>query len=711
MKRIFSIGLLFIFLAGFSGAALQAETPLDKIKFPPLNKQEMPKIDKTVLENGLTVYLLEDHELPVINAVARLGAGEYLVPDEKVGLGNLTAAVMRTGGTDKLTGDQVDSVLEGVGGSIELSMRSTNGTANMNILSDYSDLGLSLLAGIFRHPAFAQDKIDLEKTSQRSAISRRNDEAMDICIRQFRKIIYGKDSPYARHTEYSTIDNVTRDDLVAFHDKYITPENVMLAVWGDFNRDAMLAKIKKYFGDWPKGSGRVPDLPKVTYDFKPGVHYVQKDNINQTKMMIGHIGGYLSDPDYFAMVVMNNILGGSFGSRLFNDVRSKQGLAYAVGGSYTSNIAYPGIYYNYCYTKSETTVKAVKSIINEIKMMQTNPPTPEELKTGKDSYLNSFVFNFEDKGDIITRMMEYDYFGFPNDFLYKEKENIEKVTAQDVMAVAQKRLHPEALQIVVVGKGADFDESLSVLGTVDTMDVTIPTGEKKEAVEATPEAESKGKELLGLAVNACGGLENFKKINSVSEKGSLTVTTPQGEMSLKTTTYELLPDRSRQEIVTPMGSMVTVRSGDKAWMLQGERSIPLPDEQVAEAKKSEFRNTLLLFKTFDNPTYKIVYIGPDKLNDKAVNMIQIASLDGQMTFKLALDAATNLPLAKMYFGQSASGPGDMAEILSDYREVGGIKVPYFTRVESNGQKLMSMSLTECLINPAIPDSLFINPQK
>ncbi len=447
MKKLLYIAFIGVFLVGFFGNVLLAQTALDKIKFPPLNKQEVPPIDKVVLDNGITLYFLEDHELPVLNAVVRLGAGEYLVPDEKVGLGSITASVMRTGGTDKLTGDQIDSVLEGVGGSIEMSMSSSSGQVRMNVLSEYSDLGLGLLSDMMRRPAFAQDKIDLEKTSRRSVISRRNDEAMDICVRQFRKIIYGKDSPYARQTEYSTIDNITRDDLVDFHDKYITPENVMIAIWGDFKKDEMSASVKKYFGDWAKGPGRVAALPKVNYEFKPGVHYVQKDNINQTKLMIGHIGGYLSDPDYFAMVVMNNILGGSFGSRLFNDVRSKQGLAYAVGGSYTSNIAYPGIYYNYCYTKSETTVKAVRSIINEIKMMQTDPPTPEELKTGKDSYLNSFVFNFEDKGDIITRMMEYDYFGFPNDFLYKVKENIEKVTAQDVQMSAKRDSTPRPCRL------------------------------------------------------------------------------------------------------------------------------------------------------------------------------------------------------------------------------------------------------------------------
>jgi predicted Zn-dependent peptidase len=709
-KKIIYIAIISILII-IPTAVLSAERAIDKIKFPPLNKQEAPKAEKVTLANGISLYLLEDHELPIINVAVRLAAGEYLAPSDKIGLAAIAGKVMRTGGTDKMTGDQIDSSLEAMGASIEVNIGTTSGTARLNVLSEFADIGLGILADILRRPVYEQDKIDLEKTAQRSQISRRNDEAMDICVREFKKIIYGFDSPYARHTEYATIDNIGREDLLDFHRKYINPDNIMMAVWGDFEKGKMIAQIKSLFEDWPAGAGKVPKLPEVSYEFKPGVHYAPKDNVNQTKLMIGHIGGFLGDPDYYAMVVMNNILGGSFGSRLFNEVRSRQGLAYAVGGSYTSNIAYPGIYYNYCFTKSESTVKAIRSIINEIKRMQTVPPSEDEMRIGKDGYLNSFVFKFEDKGEILTRMMEYDYFGFPQDFLYQVKDNIEKVTSQDVLAVAQKRLKPEALQIMVVGKGADFDEPLTVFGPVDTIDVTIPTGEPKTASSVSdPAATAKGLELLKKAAQAVGGDQKLAEIKAIQTKGSLTVVTPGGEFAMEATGTFVFPDKIKEAIVTPMGEMISVIEADKGWAKQGASIVPATPEQIAEARKDFFRNTILALKSAEAPTYKVGFLSNEELAGKPVNVIQITSMDDAFSYKMALDTETGLPAGKYYFGQTMMGPANMVEIYSDYREVAGIKMPFHILYESDGKKTMEMTVREITINPELPADFFEQPK-
>ena len=157
---------------------------------------------------------------------------------------------------------------------------------------------------------------------------------------------------------------------------------------------------------------------------------------------------------------MNNILGGGFGNRMFNTIRSKEGLAYGTSATYTANISYPGFFYGYVGTKSETTAKAIREVIKVIKSMQTDPPTAEEMDRAKNAYLNSFVFNFDTKGEVVTRMMSYDYHGLPEDFLQQTKEKVEQVTSADVVAAAMKNLRPDALQVVFVGKGEDFDMPL-----------------------------------------------------------------------------------------------------------------------------------------------------------------------------------------------------------------------------------------------------------
>jgi len=728
-KSIGCIAIVLLFMAGVTASAdmtidniklpllNQNETPevdsggrtVDNIVFPPLNEIEMPEVDKVQLDNGIMLYILEDHDLPVVRASVRLAAGDYLDPADKVGLGEITGTVMRTGGTARMTGDDIDLALESIGASVEVNIGSTNGTAGMNILSEYADTGLEILADILRTPQFDQDKIDLAKNQMRTAISSRNDEPFTVCIREFRKVIYGADSPLSNQTEYATVNSITREDMVAFHSKYITPENVMIAVWGDFDKDEMIGKIQKYFGDWPKGGGVVPKLPEVSYEYKPGVHYIEKDDITQSNVLIGHIGGLTGDPDYFAMTVANNVLGGSFGSRMFNEVRSKKGLAYSTGANFSSNISYPGIYYNYVITKLGSTVEAINAVLSEVRRMQTDPPTEEELDRAKSSYLNSFVFNFDSKGEIIGRMMTYDYYDFPQDFLFTVKENIEKVTAEDVIDVAKRRFHPDQMHIVVVGKEDEFDQPLSTLGEVETIDITIPSGEVAEEVTINEETLARGMELLNQAVEACGGVENYKKVNSMTSSSNILLVLPQGEFSLSASTFTVLPDRSKEIVVTPMGEIVTVTDGEAGWMQQGGQVVDLPADQLEKAKEEEFRNTMMLFRGMENPEFKVVYIGTEDFHGQSADILKVFSADESVTFKLALDAETHLPIGKMFFGETMAGPGNLVQIISDYRDIAGIKIPFSVIIEADGKKSAEITTTEFKINADIPEGTFDRP--
>jgi predicted Zn-dependent peptidase len=215
------------------------------------------------------------------------------------------------------------------------------------------------------NPVFHEDKIELAKVRQRSSIARRNDNMRSIAAREFIKLIYGPDSVYARQTEYATIDNITRDDLIAFHKKFYHPDNMMLAVCGDFDTQQMIEKIKNAFQGWEKAGVEVPPVPEVTYDFKSTVNEIRKDDVNQSYVLMGHIGGMMNDPDYFALILMNRVLGSGFTSRLFKNVRSRMGLAYSAFGVYTSNYEYPGIFYVGCQTKLKSTVQATRAMINE----------------------------------------------------------------------------------------------------------------------------------------------------------------------------------------------------------------------------------------------------------------------------------------------------------------------------------------------------------
>jgi zinc protease len=448
--------------------------PFEQLQYAKLRDITVPEVQRVTLPNGMQLFLLEDHELPLIYVSAMIRTGSIYEPADKIGLAAITGTVMRTGGTTTRTGDQLDEQLEQIAASVETGIGRGAGSASMSVLKEDFDTGLSVLADVLMNPAFREDKIELAKINARTGIARRNDNPGGIASREFTKLIYGIDSVYARHAEYATIDSITRDDLVAFHKKFYHPNNTMMAVWGDFQSGPMIEKIKTAFKDWLKADVALPPVASVKYDFRSTVNAITKEDMNQSVIRLGHIGGLMNDPDYFSLLIMNEILGGGFTSRLFQNVRSRMGLAYSVGGAYAADYDHPGVFYVACQTKLTSTAQAIEAMLGEVRKMMQEEVTDEELALAKDGFLNSFVFNFESRGEIVNRLMTYAYYGYPADFLQRTKENVEKVTKADVLRVAKAHLQPDKVQILVVGKPDELDKPLTTFGEVKTIDITIP---------------------------------------------------------------------------------------------------------------------------------------------------------------------------------------------------------------------------------------------
>ncbi|UCC98703.1 MAG: insulinase family protein [Phycisphaerales bacterium] len=443
----------------------------EELTYPGLGDIRIPEVKRVKLANGMQLFLLEDHELPLVNMSAMIRTGSVYEPADKIGLASITGTVIRTGGTTGRTGDEIDEELEQIAASVETGIGQNSGSASVSVLKEDIDTGLAVLADVLMNPAFRKDKIELARVQRRSNISRRNDNVRQIVSREFNKLIYGPQNVYARQTEYATIDNITRDDMVAFHKKFYYPNNMMLAVWGDFDMDRMIKKIEHAFAAWETADTELSAVPKVQYQFRKTVNVIRKEDINQACIQLGHIGGLMNDPDYFALVVMNRALS----DRVFKNVRSREGLAYSAYGYYGAGYDHPGVFRVSCQTKSEATVYATRAMMQEVRKITESEITDEELALAKEGFLNSFVFNFESKGQIVRRLMTLEYFGYPADFLQKTKEKVEKVTKADVLRVAQKHLRPDKLQILAVGRPDAFDEPLSVLGPVNEIDITIPS--------------------------------------------------------------------------------------------------------------------------------------------------------------------------------------------------------------------------------------------
>jgi zinc protease len=476
MKRISLALLIFVFVIGLifqaAPAAAQA-TDWQKINIPPLPAFHPQEPKRIVLPNGMIVFLQEDHELPLVDGVARIRGGSRSEPADKTGMIDIYGEVWRTGGTKAQTGDQWDDYLEVRAAKVETNSTADSTTISFSCLkADFDDV-FKVFDDLLRGPEFRADKLDLAQKEYFDAISRRNDDVDSIVSRESAKLAYGAQNPYARVAEYKTVAAVTRQDLLDWHHTHVNPNNIILGIVGDFDAAALEAKLRQTYGAWPKG----PALKEEKIEFtsaKPGYYLVEKDDVNQSSIDMVGIGIRRDNPDYYAVRVFNEAFGGGFSSRLFRTIRTQLGLAYSVGGGIGTAFDHPGMVRLIMGTKSASTLEAIKALDEQIDDVAKHPISAAEIKLAKDSILNGFIFNLDSPDKILRERMAYEFYGYPQDYLEKFREGVEKVTEADVARAASKYLHKEKLAILVVGNPPEFDKPLSSLGAVTNIDIAIP---------------------------------------------------------------------------------------------------------------------------------------------------------------------------------------------------------------------------------------------
>ena len=427
-----------------------------------------PEPERVILENGMVVYLLEDHELPLVSVTVTMRTGSWLDPIDKIGLAAMTGAVMRTGGGGGLSAEQVDAELEQFAGDVSIGIGRQSGSASLDVLSKDVPRGLEILAGLLRRPTFEPARVELAKLQAIEGIRRRQDNPGSIVGREFAKVLYGADHPSARESSLDSITRITREDLVTFHRDTIRPNGMILGVTGDFKKDEMLAALRKVFGDWKKGTVpelRIADVPEAELS-RPVVRFVSKET-SQTHLRLGHLSIKENDPDYVALAIANDILGGSsFRSRLFNDVRTKRGLAYSVGSRLNTGTHDQGVWLMRAETKLTSTQEVIERFVANIERMRAEPVSDTELAEAKEAYVNSFVFSFASPAAIVSRLVELEYDGLPKDFLQQLRAKVVALTKEQVQAAAKRHLRPDRLKIVAVGSGEALPKALATFGDV-----------------------------------------------------------------------------------------------------------------------------------------------------------------------------------------------------------------------------------------------------
>lgn len=711
MNHRFAAATLLVFLSVCVATPIFAK-PHEDLTFEPIVFKP-PVPEKRVLSNGMTLYLIEDHELPLFNVNGLLRTGDIYDPADKIGLASIFATVMRTGGTVSREPDALNEELESMAASVEVGMSREYGTVTLSTLAEDMETGLEIFADVLMNPAFREEKLTLRKQQAIEGIRRRNDNPIQLAWRNFSALLYGTDHPFGWYPEIAGIESITVDDLKAFHSKYYHPNNMMLAITGDFETETLITHLENVFEGWGSTEIAFPDVPTITPTPEPSVNYIFKD-LPQSVMLIGHFGIKRTPdfPDFFALRVMNEILGeGGFTSRLMREVREKHGLAYMVGSlMQTSYYTNPGEWFAYSQTRTDKTAEAISLIIGVVQGLRDTPVPDAELQRTKDSLINSFVFGFESSAQIAFQQMMLAYRGYAPDFLETYTDNIAEVTAGDVQAVAQKYLHPDALTIVTVGNQANFDRPLAEFGTVNEIVLEQPALPPAEPMPEASEGDTaKAKAIIAKSLEVYGGVEKLQAVKNIVIRGDVTANSPMGPMKLEMASYQVYPNSYRQEVKTPQGEIVVVYDGTAAFAVSPMGAQPLPPEMVASLEDELFREPTWLLPRLLQEEHAIQYTGTEEVMGAPAAVVLVPQPSGEL-LKLFISEETHY-IVKFAFRETDQGVTlNKERFLDDYRAVDGVKMPHRIIQNVEGERFTETRITSLTVNAALEDSLFQEPK-
>lgn len=682
MRQLSFFLLLLVLLSGCGTSSPALQSPLEGVEFPEPRSFSIPEVERFSY-NGITFFLLRDQELPLVTVNTLINGGSWLEPTEKTGLASITGTVLRSGGSHQYPDEELNELLEFRAASMETSFGLTNGSARLDVLrEDFAEL-LPVYTDLLKNPLFPQERIDLAKTQRRTGISRRNEEASSVAGREFRKLIYGPESVYARIVEYTTLDNITREDIIAFHRQIVQGSNMLVGVVGDFDPETIRASLKEAFGVFEKGQPVDIAMPEVEYEFDSGIFFAHKGDMNQSQIRMGHIGGFRDNPDYAALQVMNQILSGGFSGRLFQEVRTEQGLAYSVFGRYSSNVRYPGMFFAGLSTAAENTYEAYHATLHQIRRLQEERVTQEELDETRERMFNRIIFRYDSYSRILAEQISNYNLGLPEDAFEQYIEQVRQVTIDDIYRVANEYLQPDKMKVLIVGNRTLIDDQLEQIGPYEEIDISIPRpGAERAVAEGDTEA---GREWMQKIADAM--IEAGTDFETLVLQGTQYVQTPQGEMPLEVTSRITFPDAMAMEMSTPMGSQVIEVAGGSGVVRMGGQEQPLPSDFVASILDEVRRDPVHLAMQAGHLEASLI-----DTDESTVNIY----IGGEYDLTIHVSAESMLPFQISYsqFDATQGRETDVTVLLDEWTWSDGVRVAHDQKRYSDGERVSRTRVSE-----------------
>ncbi len=730
--------------------------PAPEIKFPKYEIQTLP--------NGLQVVAVLHHEQPAVSMRMIVGTGSASDPKGKLGLAHLVASLLDQGTTSK-SAKQMNDAIDSIGGAMGAGAASDLSFVNMVVMKDSFEPGMRMLADMVEHPAFSAEEIDRQRQQQLSFLRVSLDDPEYLANSVFDRLVYGFNG-YGMPDSGTpaTMTGITRNDLLAFHQKYFSPNNAILAIVGDVTAEEAFDTVKKVFGDW-----KSREVTRERFVEPPNsarrVIVIDKPDAVQTEIRVGNIGVPRNHSDYMALNLAIRILGGEGSNRLHQVLRTDRGLTYGAQAN-MNTLKESGSFVAETNTRSDATGEVVRLIVDEMWRLQRERVSEAELAAAKAYLTGSFPLTIETPDSIALQVLNVMFYGLPLEQLQTFRERVNRVTVDDIERVARFYLKPDAVSVVLVGNASVFASQLRGVGfgryetiSVDDLDLLTtdfkkggaagrigradaPAGPAFAAARPAPPAprafparpaspalvfasyqqpergvadeSAKAKALLDRVIAAKGGLAALRGIRSIKAVTAATMSQGDGpganvgNLEAETTTYLQYPDHVRIETKAPQGVQIQVYDGERGWVRDPGGVQEVPDAALEDMAASLKRDTVAALLAADRGELRARLLPDAKDADGVVRHALELSSPSFEPLVLYVDPRTSL-ISKQAYVVRAPGQPLIEELFSDYRLVDGVNVAFTAEVRAAGKSIVKRRLNQITFNATLDPRLFTRP--
>jgi predicted Zn-dependent peptidase len=657
----------------------------------PKIKLEKPKEFK--LKNGIKVLVVENNKLPRVNYSFRFDRNP-IFEGEKAGVLTLLGSMLGNG-TTTISKDEFNEEVDFLGASINVGF----GSASAFTLTKNNERVLELFSDAIINPLLTNEEFDKEKEKLIEGLKSNKKSIDAISGRVGNALSYGKNHVYGEFISEETLNNVTYEDVLEYHEKYFIPNNAYIVIIGDINYKEIKSSINNRFSQWTKGKNIETSKPLLTENVSlTEVNFIDLPTATQSSISItNNVDLMMTDEDYFSALMTNDILGGGGAGYLFKNLREDKGYTYGAYSSIGSSRYGVAKFSAGAKVRNMVTDSAVTEIVKEISRIRQEKVDPELLKNAKAKYVGSFIRRAENPQTIAGYALNIKLNNLPEDFYENYLENINAVSQEDVMRVANKYFKIANSRIIVVGKGSDVVQNLEEVGfPVNYFDEYANPVPKPVFNKSIPEGMS-ALDVMNNYIKAIGGKTLLSSVNTLVTKASVTL--PGAPFKPEAISKKMMPNKSIDEWTAPMGLILKQTfSGEKGYregLMMGGQKTMMTDEEIEEAKNVE--------GIFDE-----IYFTADQ-----IELINISAIDGEDVYKVKVikNEKTSYRYYSTESGYLVSVDSEDANknIVSvkygDYKNIEGLWAPHLMQINQGGQ-VIEFITAEVLINTPLKDSDF-----